>query len=64
MHDQFMGMNTIQQLFLSRLPAFYALAIPMSTCLSNLKVKPPLLVSCIEYWVRVIYFLIMLSSVP
>ena len=31
MHDQFLGMNTIQQPFLSCLPAFYALAIPMSS---------------------------------
>ena len=29
MHDQFMGMNTIQQPFLSCLSAFYALAIPI-----------------------------------
>ena len=35
MHDQFMGMNTIQQQFLSCLPAFYALAIPMSCYISN-----------------------------
>ena len=35
MHDQFMGMNTIQQPFLSCLPAFYALAIPMSCYISN-----------------------------
>ena len=35
MHDQFMGMNTIQQPFLSCLPAFYALAIPMSYYISN-----------------------------
>ena len=33
MHDQFMGMNTIQQPLLSCLPAFYALAIPMSNLL-------------------------------
>ena len=35
MHDQFMGMNTIQQPFLSCLPAFYALAIPMSCYIFN-----------------------------
>ena len=35
MHEQFMGMNTIQQPFLSCLPAFYALAIPMSCYISN-----------------------------
>ena len=35
MHDQFMGMNTIQQQFPSCLPAFYALAIPMSCYISN-----------------------------
>ena len=35
MHDQFMGMNTFQQPFLSCLPAFYALAIPMSCYISN-----------------------------
>ena len=34
MHDQLMGMNTIQQPFLSCLPAFYALAIPMSCYIS------------------------------
>ena len=34
-HDQFMGMNTIQQSFLSCLPAFYALAIPMSCYICN-----------------------------
>ena len=33
--DQFMGMNTIQQPFLSCLPAFYALAIPASCYISN-----------------------------
>ena len=36
MHDQFMGMNTIQQPFLSCLPAFYALAIPMTCYISNI----------------------------
>ena len=35
MHDQYMGMNTIQQPFISCLPAFYALAIPMSCYISN-----------------------------
>ena len=35
MHDQFMGMTTIQQPLLSCLPAFYALAIPMSCYISN-----------------------------
>ena len=35
MHDQFMGMNTIQQPLLSCLPAFYALVIPMSCYISN-----------------------------
>ena len=35
MHDQFMGMNTIQQPLLSCLPAFYALAIPVSCYISN-----------------------------
>ena len=34
MHDQFMGMNSIQQPFLSCLPAFYALATPMSCYIS------------------------------
>ena len=36
MHDQFMGMNTIEQPFLSCLPAFYTLAIPMSCYISNI----------------------------
>ena len=35
MHDQFMGMNTIQQPFLSCLPALYTLAIPKSCYISN-----------------------------
>ena len=34
-HDQFMGRNTIQQPFQPCLPAFYALAIPMSCYISN-----------------------------
>ena len=43
MHDQFMGMNTIQQPFLTCLPAFYALAIPMSCYISNVCLKEKLL---------------------
>ena len=35
MHDQFMGMNTIQWPLLSCLPAIYALAIPMSCYICN-----------------------------
>ena len=35
MHDQFMGMNTIQLPFPTCFPAFYALAIPMSCYISN-----------------------------
>ena len=38
MHDQFMGIDTIQQPFLSCLPAFYALAIPMSCYINFLNV--------------------------
>ena len=38
MHDQCMGMNTIQQPFLSCFPAFYALVIPMSCYISNVLV--------------------------
>ena len=35
MHNQFMGMNTIEQPLLSCLPAFYVLAIPMFCYISN-----------------------------
>ena len=47
MHDQLMGMNTIQQPFLSCLPAFYALAIPMSCYISNVFL---LLVCVLFFW--------------
>ena len=51
MHDQFMGMNTIQQPFLSCLPAFYALAIPMSCYISN-----------VCYYFFVFFFLLVLAG--
>ena len=51
MHDQFMGMNTIQQPLLSCLPAFYALAIPVSCYISN-----------VFYYLFVFFFLFVLAG--